>query len=141
MLSLKNFSSLKRIMHILMIKKLCSSKKKLDETTIVLSAYPKYQVDKLERIFHILMSTGGLRLLMHSVNLNLCYVACGRYDGLIGFYKTLPEWDKVPGFFILEKAGGVVTDFSGKAWCKDTTKFIASNRQIHKLLLELIGGI
>lgn len=60
------------------------------------------------------MTSGGLRLLTHLLNLNLCYIAAGRYDGIIAFYKALPEWDKLPGIFILEEAGGIITDFKGE---------------------------
>jgi myo-inositol-1(or 4)-monophosphatase len=115
-----------------------SKTKDLHRSTIILAAFPNYKIKTLERIFSQLMRSGGLRLLMHVINLSLCYIAAGRYDGLIGFYKTLPEWDKVPGFFILEQAGGIVTDFSGRKWNNDTTKFVASNQNLHKELLKII---
>ncbi|MBF8302212.1 MAG: suhB, partial [Candidatus Dadabacteria bacterium] len=46
-----------------------------------------------------------------SAALDLCYVACGRYDG---FWELgLHSWDTAAGSLILKEAGGRITDFSG----------------------------
>jgi len=112
-----------------------SKTKDLIKSTIILSAYPHYEIGTIEKIFTRLMNSVGLTLLLHLVNMNLCYIADGKYDGIIGYYSILPEWDKLPGVFILEEAGGLITDINGKKWNKSTTKFIASNKILHKNLL------
>ena len=46
-----------------------------------------------------------------SAALDLCYVACGRYDG---FWELgLHSWDTAAGSLIVKEAGGKITDFSG----------------------------
>ncbi len=46
-----------------------------------------------------------------SAAIDLAYVACGRFDA---FYETgLNPWDVAAGTFLVNQAGGEVTDFSG----------------------------
>jgi myo-inositol-1(or 4)-monophosphatase len=49
---------------------------------------------------------------MGSAAVDLAYVACGRFDGF--FEYGLSPWDVAGGAFIVQRAGGVVSDF-GKA--------------------------
>jgi myo-inositol-1(or 4)-monophosphatase len=47
-----------------------------------------------------------------SACIDLCWVACGRFDG---FYEhKLEPWDSAAGYLIVEEAGGKVTDHDGK---------------------------
>ncbi|MEM5777206.1 MAG: inositol monophosphatase [Candidatus Aenigmatarchaeota archaeon] len=117
-----------------------SSTNHLKKSTILFSVYPNYKLEKTTRIFVNLMKTGGLRFLTHLFNMNLCYVACGKFDGIIVFYKKLPEWDKIPGILILEEAGGLATNFDGKRWSRNDTKIIASNGILHKQLLKIVSN-
>lgn len=110
----------------------------INRSTIILSAFPNHEIEMLQKIFLKLMTTGGLRLLQHVLNLNLCYTAAGRYDGCIAFYSRLPEWDKFPGMLILEEAGGKITDLNGAECKNDATKFIASNGKLHESLLRMV---
>src|SRR5260370_15687128 len=43
--------------------------------------------------------------------LDLCYVACGRFDGF--WELNLSPWDTAAGALIVTEAGGRVTNFSG----------------------------
>jgi myo-inositol-1(or 4)-monophosphatase len=43
--------------------------------------------------------------------LDQVYLACGRVDGL--YFKRLQWWDVAAGILLIEKAGGIVTDFRG----------------------------
>lgn len=54
-------------------------------------------------------ATARLRL-TESANLDLAYVACGRYDAYI--HPSDKVWDKTAGKIIVEEAGGQVLDFS-----------------------------
>lgn len=110
----------------------------IKKSTIILSAFPNHEIGKLEKIFVNMMTTGGLRLLGHVLNLNLCYIASGRYDGCISFYSNLPIWDKCSGMLILREAGGMLTDFNGDELRDDAVKFIASNGKIHKEMLNIV---
>lgn len=71
-----------------------------------------------------------------SAALDLCYVACGRYDG---FWELgLHPWDTAAGFLILKEAGGLVTDFSGNGFSIHDEEILATNGLIHD---EMIGVI
>jgi myo-inositol-1(or 4)-monophosphatase len=48
---------------------------------------------------------------MGSAAADLSYVAAGRFDGF--FEHALHAWDVAAGAFILQQAGGRVTDFNG----------------------------
>ena len=41
----------------------------------------------------------------------MAYVACGRFDAY--FEYSLSPWDLAAGAFIVQEAGGLVTDFQG----------------------------
>ena len=55
--------------------------------------------------------THGLRRL-GSAAVDLAYVACGRFEGF--FEYNLNPWDVAAGAFIVQRAGGIVTDFKGE---------------------------
>ncbi|HMP99566.1 MAG TPA: inositol monophosphatase family protein, partial [Cyclobacteriaceae bacterium] len=48
---------------------------------------------------------------MGSAAIDLVYVACGRFEGF--FEYDLNPWDVAAGAFIVQQAGGTVTDFKG----------------------------
>ena len=78
---------------------------------------------------------GGLRD-YGSACLDLCYVACGRFDGY--FEAGLKPWDKAAGALIVREAKGIVTELGGG---KDTTYgngILAANPALHKDLLALV---
>jgi myo-inositol-1(or 4)-monophosphatase len=68
-----------------------------------------------------------------SAAIDLCYVACGRFDGF--WEMNLNLYDIAAGAFIVEQAGGVVCDFNGNANFPDRG-IIASNKNIQKDLLD-----
>ncbi len=61
-----------------------------------------------------MVNSRGLRRL-GSAATDLAYVACGRFDG---FYEyALKAWDVAAGAFIVQQAGGKVSDFNkGENW-------------------------
>ena len=71
-----------------------------------------------------------------SAAIDLCWVACGRFDG---FYEhKLEAWDSAAGFLIVEEAGGKVTDFDGNRYSPYQHRIVASNGKIHAELLDVI---
>lgn len=71
-----------------------------------------------------------------SAALNLCYVACGRFDGF--WELKLHPWDVAAGIVIVEEAGGRTSDFSGANTCYSGRKVVASNSHIHDAMLEIL---
>lgn len=71
-----------------------------------------------------------------SAALDLCYVACGRFDGY--WEMKLKPWDLAAGALMVKEAGGRVTDFRGRDFEISTREAVASNSQIHQAMLEII---
>ncbi len=90
-----------------------SSIKTLEECLLA-TGFPYYHSEKkedyLEIIKDFLENTHGIRRL-GSAAIDLAYVACGRLDGF--FEYSLKAWDVAGGAFIVQQAGGTVSDFKG----------------------------
>lgn len=73
-----------------------------------------------------------------SAAIDLCWVACGRFDG---FYEHhLQAWDSAAGFLIVEEAGGKVTNFSGQRYSPYEKEILATNGHVHSALQDLVNG-
>ncbi len=71
-----------------------------------------------------------------SAALDLCWVACGRFDGFWEF--NLQAWDSAAGMLVVREAGGMVTDFSGNAYSPYQRELLASNGKIHNQMLKAL---
>ncbi len=71
-----------------------------------------------------------------SAELNLCYTACGRFDGF--WEMKLNPWDMAAGALIVEEAGGHVTNLAGKKFNLYKNDIIASNNLIHKAIVKVL---
>ncbi|MCD6354844.1 MAG: inositol monophosphatase, partial [Prolixibacteraceae bacterium] len=84
------------------------------EDTLIATGFPYYNFemldDYIEAMKYFMKHTRGIRRL-GSAATDLAYVAAGRFDA---FYEhALHSWDVAAGVFILQQAGGKVTDFNG----------------------------
>ena len=71
-----------------------------------------------------------------SAALDLCYVACGRYDGFFEF--GLSSWDMAAGALIIEEAGGIVDDLKGKQDYLNTGDIVAATPKLFREFVQLI---
>lgn len=71
-----------------------------------------------------------------SAALNLCYTACGRFDGF--WEMKLNPWDMAAGALIVEEAGGHITNLAGKKFVVYKDNIIASNGLIHRALVKAL---
>ena len=71
-----------------------------------------------------------------SAALVLCYIACGRLDGL--WELKLEPWDMAAGLLILQEAGGSVTGPTGEPLELSERSLLASNGHLHQELLSLL---
>ena len=71
-----------------------------------------------------------------SAALDLCYTACGRFDGY--WELKLNPWDYAAGSLILTEAGGVITDVQGKKYNLMMGNVAASNGKIHKYMMKIL---
>jgi len=73
--------------------------------------------------------------------LDLCYVACGRYDGYWEIDQS--PWDIAAGGLIVEEAGGRMSDFRGGRFDIYGGETVASNARLHERIigvLKMPGG-
>ena len=81
----------------------------------------------------IMEQTAGLRR-PGSAALDLCDVACGRFDAFWEY--RLAPWDVAAGILIIREAGGIVTDFDGRPAPIAHGPIAAGNPTMHAWLLE-----
>lgn len=72
-----------------------------------------------------------------SAALDLCYVACGRFDGY--WEMELHPWDAAAGMLIVKEAGGVVTRFSGGRYTPYDRDVLATNGLLHEQMKKVIS--
>jgi len=71
--------------------------------------------------------------------LDLCYVACGRFDGFWEF--NLKEWDVAAGTLIVREAGGLVTDLNSIPYRIGGKAIVATNKLIHAEVCGLFAEV
>jgi len=73
---------------------------------------------------------------MGSAALDLCYVAAGRFAGF--WEQDLNPWDTAAGAFLVEEAGGRVTDFEGNPFNPFLKTILATNSLIHEDMMAAL---
>jgi myo-inositol-1(or 4)-monophosphatase len=99
--------------------------------SLIATGFPYYDYDRIAPFFktmeHFMRYSHGLRRL-GSAATDLAYVACGRFDA---FYEySLQPWDVAAGALIVQRAGGIVSDFSGGKNYIFGNEIIATNPSI-----------
>ncbi|HKU23583.1 MAG TPA: inositol monophosphatase family protein [Terriglobales bacterium] len=108
---------------------------------LVATGFPSHKRHKNPNIFfyhQITLKTHGVRR-AGSAALDLCDVACGRFDGFWEF--NLNPWDTAAGVLMVEEAGGRVTRFDGQPFRIDSKETLASNGLVHDALLREFQAI
>ncbi|MGQ9534111.1 MAG: inositol monophosphatase family protein [bacterium] len=72
-----------------------------------------------------------------SAALDLCYTACGRFDGY--WELKLSPWDQAAGSLILEEAGGKITDFRGHPFSIYGNEVLGTNGLIHNQMMQILN--
>jgi len=89
----------------------------------------------IKRFSNCLKASQGIRRL-GSAALDLCFVACGRFDGF--WEQNLKPWDTAAGVLIAGEAGAVITDFSNRSFTIDAKEILATNGKIHDEMVALL---
>lgn len=96
-------------------------------------------IDVYQQSFkELFLQVSGIRR-AGSAALDLCYVACGRYDGF--WELDLKPWDLAAASIIIAEAGGKITDFSGGNEVLKTGNTIAANAHLYPFLLQTINQV
>jgi len=96
-------------------------------------SHKRHQNPNIHFYHQITLRTHGLRR-AGSAALDLCCVACGRFEGFWEF--NLNPWDTAAGVLLVQEAGGQVSDFYGGPFQIDSKQTLASNGLVHKALLH-----
>jgi len=92
----------------------------------------------LESFLNFFNHSRGIRRI-GSAALDLCYTACGRFDG---FWELgLKEWDMLAGCVLIEEAGGRTSDFRGTDQYLETGDMLAGNPWVHRQLKAILRKI
>jgi len=105
--------------------------------SVLATGFPSRSFDQMDHFFEVfkkmMVGTHGLRRL-GSAAMDLAYVASGRCDGF--FEYSLSPWDVAAGAYLVQKAGGRVTDFKGGDNFLFDGEILASNHWIHDEFLK-----
>jgi myo-inositol-1(or 4)-monophosphatase len=113
---------------------------KLSESLLA-TGFPSHKRHKNPNIYfyhQITLKTHGVRR-AGSAALDLCNVACGRFEGFWEF--NLNPWDTAAGVLIVEAAGGKVSRYDGSPFTLDSSETVATNGLVHEALVAEFGAI
>ncbi len=120
-------------------KKIKVSNTKSIHQSLLVTGFPYDRTKRAREYLKIVEAfmkiTHGIRRL-GSASLDLCYVACGRFDGY--WESKLMPWDQAAGFLIVQEASGRVTDFNGKPFEVEKPAILATNSKIHGEMLSVL---
>lgn len=89
----------------------------------------------VEHFVDFLMTAQAIRR-MGSAALDLCYVACGRFDG---FWEIgLKPWDTAAAILVVTEAGGKLSKFNGSKYSHYDQEILATNGLIHKQMNNIL---
>ena len=108
--------------------------------SLIATGFPYYEFEGLDAYIEILkkfmQTTRGVRRL-GSAATDLCYTACGRFDGFFEF--NLNSYDVAGGILIVKEAGGIVSDFSGVEGRFDGVETLAAGG-VYAEMLDVINS-
>jgi myo-inositol-1(or 4)-monophosphatase len=94
-----------------------------------------YMAPYLQMMQALIPGSAGIRR-AGSAALDLAYVAAGRLDG---FWEIgLNPWDMAAGVLLIEEAGGLISDLTGKASHLQSGDVVAANPRLFKAMLQKI---
>jgi len=118
-----------RQIHVSGVEKLASS--------LVATGFPTHQRKRSANInyyWEFTLRSHGVRR-DGSAALDLCSVACGRFDAFWEF--SLNSWDTAAGILLVREAGGTVTNLDGGPYHPGDPHLLASNGLIHEEMKEV----
>lgn len=115
-----------------------------DPETFVVAPILRYTADdddreRFTRLTDALIHELGDVRRLGCAQATLAMVAAGAIDATIGPFEPT-AWDTVAGAYMVELAGGTVTDLSGEPWSPDSNGIVASNGRAHDELLEVLAA-
>jgi myo-inositol-1(or 4)-monophosphatase len=110
------------------------------EQSLLVTGFPydvrRSRVNNLDHFARFAVRAQAVRRL-GSAALDLCYTACGRFDGY--WELKLSPWDQAAGSLILREAGGRITDFKGRLFSIYGDQVLGTNGMIHRQMMRVLG--
>jgi myo-inositol-1(or 4)-monophosphatase len=110
-------------------------------TSLVATGFPTHQRTlsiNIQYYWEFTLRSHGVRR-DGSAALDLCSVACGRFEGFWEF--GLHSWDTAAGMLIVREAGGTVTDLEGRPFRPGDKTILATNGRIHEEMKQTAADI
>ncbi|MGF7140876.1 inositol monophosphatase family protein [Roseimarinus sediminis] len=109
------------------------------EQALISTGFPYRDFSQLDAYFATMkkfmeISSGVRRF--GSAAIDLCYVACGRFDAFWEY--GLKSYDMAAGAFILERAGGKVSDFNGENQYLENGNIVAASGLYFSNFYEIV---
>jgi myo-inositol-1(or 4)-monophosphatase len=101
--------------------------------------YPREALGRALRSFEALSYEGQAVRRVGSAALDLCFVACGRFDAY--WEHLVKPWDLGAGALIVVEAGGQLSATDGSEFSVDGGQILASNSRLHPAMLQSLAGI
>lgn len=122
-------------------KEISVSPTKEVHTSLMATGFPYATYPKLDNLMQLykwfLINSRGVRR-FGSAAIDLAYVAAGKFEG---FYEWgLSPWDVAAGAFLVQQAGGHVTDFNNQPDYINGNGILATNQHTHKELVEILAN-
>ena len=109
------------------------------DKSLVATGFPydlrQTRVNNIDHFNNFLVRVQAIRR-CGSAAMDLCYVACGRFDGF--WELKLNPWDVAAGVLIVEEAGGNISDFKNGEFSIFGSEILASNGLIHNQMVEVL---
>ena len=93
------------------------------------------QENYLQVFAHLMQNCRGIRR-FGSAAIDLAWVACGRFDGFWEY--SLKPWDVAAGSFIVERAGGICSDFKGERNFIHGGEIVCGNPEVYEELFNIV---
>lgn len=120
-------------------KKITVSKRTKLSDSLIVTGFPYTNFSRLKEYMEIfdfcMKNTHGIRR-PGSAAVDLAYVACGRFE--VFYEYGLNSWDVAAGVFIVQQAGGKVSDFSGGTNFVFGKEVVATNAFVFDEFLEIV---
>jgi len=97
--------------------------------------FKKSTKSNIENFLEFIVNARAIRR-AGSAALDLCYVACGRFDGF--WELDLNPWDTAAGSLIVKESGGVMSRLDGTPFSHYDNETLASNGKIHREMIRVL---
>lgn len=118
--------------------KVSDAKKIAKSFAVIARGSGKEAKETFGSLFPKLTSTARSSRMLGAAALDLCYTACGRFDGYIN--PGCRFYDSAAGTIIAKEAGATVVDFEGQpfSWEKEVSDLLVTNETLVPQFLELV---